>query len=99
MGQDRRTRQLVDHTRKMGSSEAEVTTETSRGAKAKTDACRVVRAVNRMTKEEGKRAGVENHRLFFRTFNDKANLAPPADKSDWCELKSVDLDNGPGMEV
>lgn len=86
---------LVDHTRKMGSSEAEVTTETSRGAKAKTDACRVVRAVSRMTKEEGEKAGVENHRLYFRTYNDKANLAPPADRSDWFRLESVDLGNGP----
>ena len=49
-----------------------------------------------MTKEEGEKAGVENHRLYFRTYNDKANLAPPADKSDWFKLESVDLGNGPG---
>jgi hypothetical protein len=90
---------LVDHTRKMGSSEAEVTTETSRGAKAKTDACRVVRAVSRMTKEDGEKAAVENHRLYFRTYNDKANLAPPADKSDWFELTRVDLGNGPAVTI
>jgi len=90
---------LVDHTRKMGSSEAEVTTETSRGAKAKTDACRVVRAVSRMTKEEGEKAGVENHRLYFRTYNDKANLAPPADRSDWFRLESVNLGNGPAVTI
>ena len=90
---------LVDHTRKMSGFESEVTTESSRGAKAKTDAARVVRVVNRMSQEEAERTGVQNHRLFFRTYNDKANLAPPADKSDWFELKSVDLDNGPGMEV
>jgi len=87
---------LVDHTRKMGGAEAEVTTESARGAKAKTDGCRVVRAVNRMSEEEALRAGVENHRLYFRTFNDKANLAPPADKSDWFKLESVDLGNAPG---
>lgn len=86
---------LVDHTRKMGGMEAEVTTESARGAKAKTDGCRVVRAVNRMSEEEGLRAGVENFRLYFRTFNDKANLAPPADKSDWFKLESVDLGNAP----
>ena len=85
---------LVDHTRKMG-GDAEVTTESSRGAKAKTDAARVVRVVNRMSKEEGEKAGVENHRLYFRTYNDKANLQPPADQSDWFRLKSVDLGNGP----
>lgn len=86
---------LVDHTRKMTGTEAEVTTDSARGAKAKTDGCRVVRAVNRMTEGEGLRAGVENFRLFFRTFNDKANLAPPADKSDWFKLESVDLGNAP----
>jgi AAA domain len=85
---------LVDHTRKMGGMESEVTTESARGAKSKTDACRVVRAVNRMSKEEGERAGVENSRLYFRTYPDKANLAPPADKSDWFRLQSVDLPNG-----
>jgi hypothetical protein len=83
---------IVDHTRKMG--EGEVTTESARGGKAKTDACRVVRAVNRMSKEEGEKAGVENHRLYFRTYNDKANLQPPADKSDWFKLNSVSLGNG-----
>jgi hypothetical protein len=53
------------------------------------------RAVNRMTKEEGEKAGVENHRLYFRTYNDKANLQPPADKSDWFRLESISLGNGP----
>jgi AAA domain len=87
---------LIDHTRKMGPNEGEVTTESARGGKAKTDACRVVRAVSRMTKEEGEKAGVENHRLYFRTFNDKANLQPPADKSGWFRLNSVALGNGRG---
>lgn len=27
--------------------------------------------------------------------NDKSNLAPPADKSDWFQLQSVSLGNGP----
>lgn len=87
--------ELYDHTRKMGGTETEVTVESSRGGKAKTDACRVVRAINRMTKDEALKAGVENHRLYFKTFNDKANLQPPADKSDWYKMVSVDLGNGP----
>jgi hypothetical protein len=89
--------ELVHHTRKQGGTEVEVTTESARGAKALTDACRSVRAVNRMTKEEGEKAGVENHRSHFRLFEDKPNLAPPADKSDWFELKSVNLGNGGGV--
>jgi hypothetical protein len=84
--------ELVHHTRK---GEQEVTTESARGAKALTDACRFVRVVNRMSEDEAKKAGVDNHRVYFRTYNDKANLAPPADKSDWFKLTSVDLGNGP----
>lgn len=88
---------LVDHTRKGLNGDAEVTTESARGGKAKTDACRVVRVLNRMSKDEGERAGVENHRLYFRAYNDKANLAPPADESDWFKLESVDLENGTAL--
>jgi hypothetical protein len=86
---------LVHHTRKAPAG-TEVTTDSSRGAKALTDAARVARALNQMTEEEGAKAGVENHRLFFRAFNDKANLAPPVVVSDWFRLASVWLENGPG---
>ncbi|MET3967231.1 AAA family ATPase [Bradyrhizobium sp. S3.9.1] len=93
---------LVDHTRKMG-DEAEVTTESARGAKSKTDGCRSVRVLNRMTKAEAEKAGVENHRLYFRAYDDKPNLAPPSEKSEWFKLVSVPLGNGhlggPGDEV
>src|SRR5712664_1187291 len=85
---------LVDHSFKMGDV-TEVTTESSRGGSAKTDACRVVRAVTRMTKQEATNAGVDNHRSYFRTYNDKGNLQPPADSSDWFKLENVDLGNGP----
>jgi hypothetical protein len=86
--------ELIHHTRKQGGTEAEITAESARGAKALTDACRSVRAINRMTKAEGDKAGVEKHRMFFRAFNDKTNLAPPLEKSDWFQLTSVDLCNG-----
>ena len=88
---------LVDHTRKAPAG-TEVSTESTRGGKAKTDAARVVRVVNPMSETESKEAGVENRRFYFRTYNDKANLAPPADKSEWFNLKSVDLGNGPTVE-
>jgi hypothetical protein len=86
--------ELVHHTRKMGDA-VEVTTESSRGGSSQTDACRVVRTVNRMTKQEAKDAGIDNPRSYFRTYNDKANFAPPVEKSDWFKLESVDLGNGP----
>ena len=84
---------LVHHTPKMAG--IEVTAESARGGKSFGDACRVVRPINRMSKEEGQRAGIANHRLYFRSLNDKANLQPPADKSEWYMLTSVDLGNGP----
>lgn len=89
--------ELVHHTRKQGGEE--ITTESSRGGKALTDAARDVRVLNRMTKEEGDRAGVENHRLYFRTYSDKANMSPPADRSDWFKLESVGLANGDDVGV
>jgi hypothetical protein len=85
---------LVHHTRKMGDA-TEVTTESSRGGSSQTDACRVVRTVNRMSKADAEKAGIENPRLYFRTYNDKANFAPPVENSDWFKLESVDLGYGP----
>jgi RecA-family ATPase len=73
---------LVHHTRKQGSVEPEVTVESARGGKALTDACRSVVVFNRMTENEGEKAGVTNHRSYFRVFADKGNMSPPAEVSD-----------------
>lgn len=89
---------LVHHTRKLG-SDAEVTAESSRGGKALTDAARVVRAVNRMSAEEGKEFGITKHRNFFRVFDDKSNMAPPPELSEWYELRNVMLPNGDHVGV
>jgi hypothetical protein len=86
--------QLVHHTRKPMGAEGEVTTDSSRGASSQTDACRVVRVINRMSEKEANAAGVTNRRLYFRTSNDKDNLNPPVEKADWFKLESVDLGNG-----
>jgi hypothetical protein len=85
---------LIHHTRKAPAG-TEVTTESGRGAKALSDAVRIARALNVMTEKEGKEAGVDNARFYFRAFNDKANLAPPMAHSDWFRLASVALGNGP----
>lgn len=89
---------LVHHTRKLG-SDAEVTAESSRGGKALTDAAREVRAINRMSAEEGVKFGVTNHRSYFRMYSDKANMAPPAEISDWYEIKNIMLPNGDHVGV
>lgn len=84
---------LVHHTRKPMGAEGEVTTDSSRGASSQTDACRVVRVINRMSEKEATAAGVTNRRLYFRTSNDKDNLNPPVEKADRFKIQSVDLGN------
>lgn len=85
---------LVHHTRKLNGAEA--TAEGGRGASALPNAARSVVALNRMSDEDARSWGIEgeNRRRYFRAYDDKANRAPPASKSDWYYLASVDLDNG-----
>lgn len=89
---------LVHHVRKMNGNE--VTAESSRGAVSLIGAARSVVVYNRMTKEEATAAGVspENRGFYFRTQNDKANLAPP-EGADWFRMNNVDLPNGDSVGV
>ncbi|WP_158497245.1 AAA family ATPase [Methylocystis sp. ATCC 49242] len=84
--------ELVHHSRKTGGGE--VTVEHARGASALLGAVRSARVLNSMTEDEGARAGVDNHKLYFRADNGKANLAPPPEGSDWFRMVSVPLGNG-----
>ncbi len=89
--------EAVHHTRKLGGSEA--TIEDSRGASAWVSAARDVRVLNRMTKDEGARAGIEDgkERLYFRADTD-GNLSP-ASATDWYNLASQGLGNGSGGPI
>jgi hypothetical protein len=89
---------LVHHVRKTNG--AEVTAESSRGAVSLIGAARSVVVYNRMTKEEGERAGIapDQRGFYFRTQNDKANLAPP-EAADWHRMNNVDLANGDSVGV
>jgi hypothetical protein len=49
-----------------------------------------------MTPDEGAKAGVENHREYFKLENGKANLAPPPEGKDWYRIIPVSLGNGDG---
>ena len=82
---------LVHHVRKTNG--AEVTVEDSRGAVALMSASRSMRALNRMSKEEGEKAGLDDPKSYFRAETGKANLAP-LEKADWFKLVSVSLGNG-----
>lgn len=89
---------LVHHVRKTNGSE--ITAESSRGAVSLIGAARSVVVYNRMSKEEGERAGIEPRQtgFYFRMQNDKANLAPP-EGADWCRMNNVDLPNGDSVGV
>lgn len=89
---------LVHHVRKQNGTE--VSAESSRGAISLIGAARSVIVYNRMTKEEGERAGIEPDKrsFYFRTSNDKANLSPPQ-SADWHRMNNVDLDNGDSVGV
>ncbi len=88
--------ELVHHVRKLNG--AEVTVEDGRGASALIAAARPVRALARMTKAEGVKLGLESvARRLFRFADGKNNLALPADdETEWLELASQALGNGPG---
>lgn len=84
--------ELVHHVRKTGG--AEVTVEAARGASSLIGAARSARALNQMTEEESRKAGVDTHRTFFRVGNGKANMFLPSEKSTWFRMESVNLQNG-----
>jgi hypothetical protein len=86
---------LAHHTRKLGGGEANA--EGARGAIALVGAARSVIALNKMSEEEANGYGIEGEerRRYFRAYDDKNNRTPPADQSDWYQLASVHLGNGP----
>ncbi|MDI2103933.1 AAA family ATPase [Bradyrhizobium sp. Mp64] len=84
--------ELIHHTRKTGGAEA--TAEDGRGAVALLAAVRSAQVLNRMTREDGEKAGVTNYREYFNVENGKANLAAPAEGKDWYRTRSVLLGNG-----
>ncbi len=81
------------HTRKANGAEASV--DSARGAGSFVDACRSIRILETMTAAEAKKNELPKYRQFFRSFSGKLNFAPPTDKSDWFQIVSVSLDNGP----
>lgn len=84
--------ELIHHTKKIGGTDA--TVEDGRGAAAVLYAVRSAQVLNKMSKDDGAKAGVDNHRQYFNVENGKANLAPPAEGKDWYQIVSVSLGNG-----
>jgi hypothetical protein len=84
--------ELVHHVRKANGT-TEVAVEDGRGAGALLAAARAARALNRMTKEEGERAGIADHRFYFRADDGKSNMAPPSAEAKWFQMLPFDLQN------
>lgn len=92
--------ELSHHARKpMSGKDAETSVYDSRGASALLYGTRSARVLNRMTKDEGEKAEVENHRHYFRIENGKANLTAPPDTVTWCQIIGLDIANGDNVGV
>lgn len=92
--------ELVHHVRKTNG--AEVTPEDGRGAGALVAAARSARTLNRMTKDEAAKLGLEDRYKRLLRFGDaKANLTPPpmSDRTEWMQLVSQPLGNDEGGAV
>jgi hypothetical protein len=87
--------ELVHHVRKGPSvGSHEISADDARGASALAAAARSVRLIQRMTDEEAKKAMITEPWRYIRAVDGKANLAPPASKSEWYRLESFELPNG-----
>lgn len=85
--------ELVHHVTK---AQGEVTAESARGGGAFKDKVRSMRVFNVMTKEEAEKAGVDNHRSYFRVDFGKVNMVASG-SSSWRRFVSVPLGNGKGL--
>jgi hypothetical protein len=95
---------LVHHVRKPANADQILTADDARGASTAVYKTRDARVCNAMSKAEAEAAQVDNPRLYFSVYSDKANLSPPAEKKTWRRLVGVPLGNGadprdPGDEI
>lgn len=90
--------EIVHHSRKAPSGEREsvTTDDDARGAGAIKGGARAMRALNRMTRAEAQRFGIDEARArsFVRIDDGKQNLAPPSDRATWFQIVGEALPNG-----
>jgi len=85
---------LIHHTRKVAPG-VSPSIDDMRGGSALRGTARFNRILVSMTEDEAAKAGVENHRHYFRIGDMESNLAPPsADVNRWFEKKSIETPNG-----
>jgi hypothetical protein len=85
--------EVAHHFRKLNGDEANV--DAIRGASSLSGACRSVRIVSAMNKEDATKYGIDDEQRGFYSWlqNAKANNLPPTHRRHWLFMESVDLDN------
>jgi hypothetical protein len=81
---------IVHHIRKIMGREA--TVEDGRGAGSLIGAARCIEVLNRMTKEDAGKLGVDQPWRYFCVDDGKGNMAPPEER-EWFQFVSVRLEN------
>ena len=91
--------ELLHHTRKTGG--AEVSVEDGRGAGAVVAASRSARTVNRMSRDEAEKAGIDANTAwrYLKVDSGKASMSSHPERADWYRLVSVPLGNGDDVGV
>ena len=84
---------LWHHTRK--GNGGDISVDSARGASAFVDACRSVRVLEPISKDEAKAMRVAKRRGIFKSFSGKLNYSPTPEDCDWYCIESVTLNNGP----
>jgi len=82
--------ELEHHIRKTNGNEA--TVDDGRGASSLVGAARSIEVLNKMTKSEAGKLGLDQHWRYFSVDDGKANMAPLSDRK-WFKIVSVELGN------
>jgi hypothetical protein len=85
--------EVAHHFRKLNGDEANV--DAIRGASSLSGACRSVRIVSGMSKEDASKYAIDDEQRGFYSWlqNAKANNLPPTHRRHWLFMASVDLEN------
>ena len=83
--------ELEHHIRKTNGYEA--TVDDGRGASSLVGAARSIEVLNKMTKAEASKLGLDHHWRYFCVDDGKGNMSPPHDRT-WFRFMSVDLGSG-----
>jgi hypothetical protein len=85
---------IIHHTRKIAPG-MQASIDDARGGSSLRGTARFNRVLSPMSEDEAAKAGLENHRFYFRIADMESNLAPPsADVNRWFEKVSVLTPNG-----